>query len=91
MLVEAPRVERMSLLSIHKVFIALAILLSVGFTVSSVATGDGGALAVLRGAASAMVAVALGLYLGWLVRGKARVIDAATASNARRRDKPVQS
>ena len=75
----------MSLLRVHKVLIAIAILFCAGFAVRDIASGDAHAGTVWRVAASAIGAIVLGLYLR-LVRTKGGALDANTLRSRRRGD-----
>jgi len=76
----------MSLLRVHKVLIAMAILLCASLAVRDVAIGDGHSSTVLRVAASASGAIVLALYLTWLVRNKASAVGAAALRSRSRSD-----
>jgi len=76
----------MSLLRVHKVLIAIAILFCAGFAVRDIASGDAHAGTVWRVAASAIGAIVLGLYLRRLVRTKGGALDANTLRSKRRGD-----
>jgi hypothetical protein len=78
----------MSLFAAHKLMIATAILFCTGFAVREavLAVSSGGAVPVLLGAVSAAGAVALAVYLRWLVRSKGQALDAASTSPRRPRD-----
>lgn len=80
----------MSLFRVHKTLIATAIVFFVAFGVRDVATGDGGAGMLLRVAASALGAVALGVYLWWLHHARVNAIRRAASSAERRADNAVQ-
>jgi hypothetical protein len=75
----------MTLLRVHKVLIATAILFCAGFAVRDVASGDGSTWMVLRVAASAAAAITFALYLRWLVRTKASVRQTSAVRNGTRR------
>ena len=72
----------MTLLSAHKLLIAMSILLCAGVALRAVANGGSGWMV----AASATAASVLALYLGWLIRNKSGVVGAAASSSKRRRD-----
>ncbi len=78
----------MSLLTVHKVMIATAILFCAGFAVREAVliVTVGGFVPVLLGAISAGGALALALYLRWLLRTKGRALEAAHATPRVRRD-----
>ena len=72
----------MNLLRVHKLLIAMAILLCAGFAVRAVANGG----SAFMGAASATGAIALSLYLRWLIRNDRSAVEAAASSSKSRRD-----
>ena len=76
----------MSLLVVHKLLIAIAIIFCAGLAVHDVASGNGDSGVLLRGAASAMGAILLGVYLRWFRRSSASTMAAAALRHASRRD-----
>ena len=80
----------MKLIGAHKSLVALAMLLSVGLIVRDVATRDARAPVVLRVAASAALAAALGFYLRWFVRHAERTMRGAEARGRSAGDKEMQ-
>jgi hypothetical protein len=76
----------MTLLNVHKVSIAMGILLGVGIALRAVANGS----SVWMVAASATAAIALALYLRWFIRNERSVGDAVASSSKSRRDNSVQ-
>jgi hypothetical protein len=70
----------MSLLTVHKVMVATAILFCAGFAVREVIllASGGGFVSAFLGLVSAAGAVVLAFYLRWLLRTKGRSLEAAS-------------
>jgi hypothetical protein len=75
----------MSLLRIHKLLIAMAILLCACFAARAVANSSG-AIRVLCVATAATAGSVLALYLRWLLRNEGYAVDAAASSSKSQRD-----
>lgn len=75
----------MSLLTVHIVMVATAILFSVGFAARELvlAARSGSALAAVFAAFSALAALGLAVYLRWLLRTKGRKLRAASSRPTR--------
>jgi hypothetical protein len=78
----------MTLLTVHKVMIAAAIAFCVLFAVRAavISVSEGGTLPVLFFLVSAAGAIALAVYLRWLVRSKSRRLEAAANRRSSGRD-----